>query len=128
MGEKSQASKKGTANTDVEKDARVLSNPGTFWEPTPSTKTSIENRIKYVVMNVTFDPPIQSSEGYNGRMDLNLDPAPNVKDGNYIIAPNKKIILIIDGARTEANYSIEGNGDLFKIKLPDGEEWIFNKK
>lgn len=61
--------KRGTANTDVEKDARILSNSGTLWEPTPSTRTSMDNRIKFDVMNVSFDPPIQSGDGYGGRMD-----------------------------------------------------------
>lgn len=120
--------KKGTANTDVEKDARILSSAGALWEPTPSTKTSIDNRIKYTVMNISFDPPTQSGEGYGGRMDLNLDPPPGVKDGTYIVAPNKKIILTIDGGRTEANYSIETNGDVLKLKFADGDEWVFNKK
>lgn len=56
--------KRGTANTDVEKDARILSESGIQWEATPSTKTSIDTRLKYTVDFVTFDSPTASGEGY----------------------------------------------------------------
>lgn len=117
--------RRGSANTDVEKDARTLSDPAISWVPTPSTKTSILDRTKYDVNFVTFDSPSASGEGYGGKMILQL-PGPT-KEGTYIIAPNKKIIFDIGSGRTEGNYSLESNGDLLRIKFQDGTEWIFNK-
>lgn len=119
--------KRGTANTDVEKDARIISDP-TLWDATPSTKTSIETRFKNRVDSVSFDPATVSGEGYGGRMDLNqVGMGMPVGTGTYIISPNKKIIIDIGSGRTEGNYSIETNGDLLRIKFADGTEWVFNK-
>lgn len=117
--------KRGSSNSDLQKDAQVLSNTST-WLPTPSTKTNMSARIKYDVDYIEFQPAIVSSKGYGGKMILNT-PGPNTREGTYIIAPDKKIILTIDGLESEGKYTIDGNGDLLRIKFADDTQWDFTK-
>lgn len=120
--------KKGTANRDILKDAEAIHNSGGRWEPTPNTATILNAKFSLTVDHVLFDKPMPSGEGYGGAMSLVDVVTPSTKPGQYIVTAKGSVILDVGAGRTPAIYVLEQNGDLLKIKLQDGTEWVFNRK
>lgn len=120
--------KKGTANRDILKDADTIHNSGGRWEPTPNTATILNGKFSLKVDHIVFDKPIPSGEGYGGDMKFVDLSAPSPKMGKYIVTAKNSVILDIGAGRTPAKYTLEQNGDILKINLPDGTEWVLNRK
>lgn len=120
--------KKGTANRDILKDAEAIHNNGGRWEPTPNTATILNAKFGLKVDHLLFNKPIPSGEGYGGDMTFVDLSTPSSKPGKYIVTAKNSVILDIGAGRTPARYTLEQNGDILKINLQDGSEWVLNRK